>query len=229
MSANILASMLFIFGSLVLVLPLGLTLALILNEKKIRLGPLARTLILLPWVTSQIASALLWRWLLNPDFGVVPYWLELLGFGRVNVFQSGGVAMTTLVLSNMWRSVAFSMVAFLAALQAIPTNLYHAAQVDGIPPSKVFFKVTLPLITPTVLVCAVILTLSYSNIITLPLVLTGGGPLAKTEVLSIRLYREAFSYYNIGFASALAIFNLMVSIVLVIAYMWVLRAKSFFR
>ncbi|HZP86407.1 MAG TPA: sugar ABC transporter permease, partial [Burkholderiales bacterium] len=174
----------------------------------------------------QVVAAMVWRWLLNADYGPVAVALLDLGLPRIDPLSDPHLAMLVLVLANVWRSVAFPMVLFLAALQGIPENLYRAARVDGIPAWMTFRRVTLPMLRPTLLVCVVILTLSDFNIVALPLVLTGGGPLDATDLVSLRLYREAFADYHIGTASALAILLFLVNIVLTIVYLRALRART---
>lgn len=222
---NFAASGIFVLGSVAFSIGLGLVLAVLLNER-IKFRALFRAWILIPWVVSQVVAALVWRWLVNPDYGPVALALTDLGLPRIDLLGDRHLAMFTLILANTWRSVAFPMVLFLAALQGIPENLYRAALVDGISRGLTFRRVTLPLIRPVVLVAAIILTLSYFNIITLPLVLTGGGPLLATELVSLRLYREAFAYYHVGLASAIAILLFLANVGLTIFYLHFMRARE---
>ncbi|OGB95026.1 MAG: hypothetical protein A3G35_10335 [candidate division NC10 bacterium RIFCSPLOWO2_12_FULL_66_18] len=222
---NFAASGIFVLGSVALSLGLGLLLAILLNER-LMFRALFRAWILIPWVVSQVVAALVWRWLVNADYGPVAVALLDLGLPRIDLLGDRHLAMFTLILANTWRSVAFPMVLFLAALQGIPENLYRAARVDGISRWLTFRCVTLPLIKPVVLVAAIILTLSYFNIIALPLVLTGGGPLQATELVSLRLYREAFAYYHVGLASAIAILMFLANMALTLFYLRFMRARG---
>ncbi len=222
---NFAASGIFVLGSVALSSGLGLLLAILLNER-LMFRALFRAWILIPWVVSQVVAALVWRWLVNADYGPVAVALLDLGLPRIGLLGDRHLAMFTLILANTWRSVAFPMVLFLAALQGIPENLYRAARVDGISRWLTFRRVTLPLIKPVVLVAAIILTLSYFNIIALPLVLTGGGPLQATELVSLRLYREAFAYYHVGLASAIAILMFLANVALTLFYLRFMRARG---
>ncbi len=219
------ASVIFVAGSVGLAILFGLSLALLLNEK-VRFRTAFRASILVPWIVSQVVAAMVWRWLLNADYGPVASGLLNLGLPRLDPLSEPRLAMWVLILANVWRSVAFPMVLLLAALQGIPENLYRAARVDGIPWSMTFRHITLPMLRPTLLVCVVILSLSDFNIVALPLVLTGGGPLDATDLASLRLYREAFSDYQIGTASALAILLFLVNAVLTAAYLRSMRART---
>lgn len=215
---NVVASLTFVLGSTAIAVGAGLGLALVLNEK-LALRTTVRTVIFIPWVVSEIAVALIWRWLANPDYGPVVYMLKAVGLPRLDFLGDAGLAMATLVLANVWRSVAFAMIILLAALQGIPDNVLRAAQVDGATGWRTFWSVKLPLLMPSIVVCVMLSSFSYFNIVTLPLVLTGGGPMDATEVLTLRMYQEGFNYFNVGFASAMTMLILAMNVVLTAAYL----------
>ena len=215
---NAVASLIFVGGSIVLAVGAGLGLALLLNGR-IALRTTFRTVIFIPWVTSQIASGLVWRWLVNPDYGPVVHGLQELGAPRVDVLGDGALAMMLLIFTNAWRSVAFSMIVILSGLQAIPESVTRSALIDGASRWRTFTEITFPLLLPSIFVCVITSTFSYFNIITIPLVLTGGGPQNATEIITLRMYREAFSYFNVGFASAITMLILALNIGLTFLYL----------
>ncbi len=224
---NLVASLQFTGGSIILSVALGLALAVLLNQR-LRLRTTVRVIIFIPWVTSQITSGLIWRWLVNPDYGpVVSLLRETVGTPRIDLLSDVRLAMVALVLTNVWRSAAFSMIIFLAALQGIPESVVRAAAVDGASTWRAFKDVTIPLIAPSIVVCIIISSLGYLNNITVPLILTGGGPMDATEVLSLRLYREAFSYFHVGYASAIAILILALNVALTLGYIKIARARGY--
>lgn len=221
---NLLFSGIFVFGSLALTLPLALGTAYLLNEP-IRFRTLFRTVIILPWTISQVVTALLWQWLLNPQFGPAIYVLTLFGFAPIDLLGSPTTAMATLILVNVWRTFPFAMVLILAALQTVPRTLHESALVDGASEWQRFRLITLPLIKPMLLITTVMLSLSYVNQVDLPFILTGGGPVGSTELLTLRLYREAFTFQKIGFGSAVAVVVFLVNIVLSLAYVRLLKSE----
>ncbi|MBW3097205.1 carbohydrate ABC transporter permease [Pseudohoeflea coraliihabitans] len=221
---NMTASLIFVAGSVFLAVGLGLALALLLNQR-IAFRTTFRTGILVPWVVSQVVAAMVWRWLLNADYGPVSMALLDLGLPRLDPLGDPRFAMAALILTNVWRSVAFPMILLLAALQGIPENLYRAARVDGVSWFTTLTRVTIPMLRPTLLVCVIVLTLSDFNIVALPLVLTGGGPLDSTDLISLRLYREAFTYFNMDTASAIAIILFFVNVLLTFAYLASMRGR----
>lgn len=223
---NVVNSFVFVFGSLLLAMPIGLGLALAVNEK-IRFRAFFRLLLILPWVISQVVTALLWSWMLNPQFGVSVLVTNLFGIPPVNFLGEQSTAMITLILVNVWRTFPFAMLLSLAALQTIPEQLYEAARVDGAGAFQRLIHVTFPLIKPTLMITIIILSLAYFNYIDLPFILTGGGPLGETEVLTLRVYREAFSFNKLGFGSAIAIIVFVINIVLSLLYIKVLRSERY--
>lgn len=222
---NVVASLVFVGGSIVLATGAGLLLALLLNGK-FALRTTLRTIIFIPWVTSQIASALIWRWLVNPDYSPLTAGMRSLGLPRVDFLGDPTLAMAVLIFTNVWHSVAFSMIVILASLQTIPESVLRSAAVDGASRWLTFRHVTLPLIMPSILVCVMMSSFSYFNIIAIPLALTGGGPQSATELVTLRMYFEAFSFFNVGFASAITILILALNVVLTLAYLRIPGGKG---
>jgi len=189
----VLISIKYVLGSLLGAVPLGLLLAIVLNQR-LPLAAWFRTLCALPWVISQTVTALLWIWLLDPSFGPVNYLLDQAGVGRLNFIANEATALPVLVTVNVWMSYPFAMILFLAGLQTIPDELYEAARIDGASRLGEFLNVTLPLLRSTFLATCVMLTLYYFTMVTLIFIFTGGGPVGSTEVLSLRVFNETFLY-----------------------------------
>lgn len=218
-------SLTYVFGSLAVVLPFGLGVAVLLNQP-VRFRSAFRIVIILPWVVSQTIIALLWGWLLNPDFGPAIYLLELLGFGKVSLLSDVRSALPALIGVNAWGSYPMAVILLLAALQTIPDELRDAARVDGASRWQHFSHITLPLIRPTLLVTTIMLTLLYFNMVTLVLILTGGGPLGVTEVLSLRAFKEGFDFWRVGYAATLGVVIFIFNVVFSLLYIRLLRQES---
>ena len=174
---------------------------------------------------SQVIAALLWGWLLNADYGSIGYLASKAFATRLDVYGSPNLAMAGVVLANVWHSYAFPMVLLLAALQTIPAEVVEAARVDGAGRGSVFWRITLPLVRPTLLITVIMLTLHYFNMVTLLFVLTGGGPANATETLSVRLFNEAFLFQNLGFASMVGVIIFLLNLVFSLGYIRVLRQE----
>lgn len=211
-------------GSLIVTLPIGMGLALLVNAH-IRLSGIYRTLLIVPWVISQVITAMLWGWIANAQFGIIALLTDSLGLAPIDYFNDPATAMASLIFVNAWRTFPFAMLLFLAALQTVPKELTEAGEMDGASGWASFWEITFPIIKPTVLVVTIMLSLSYFNHIDLPLILTGGGPLGKTNILALEAYKQAFENNELGYGSAISILVFLVNIILSLLYLRMLRSE----
>ena len=221
---NITNTLIFAFGSLALTFPIAIGLALLLT-RDFRGRTAVRTILILPWVVSQLLSALMWRWVLSPDVGPIGYWLTMLAGFRFDTLGQVNTAMIGMIVTNVWRTYPYAMILTLAALNTIPKELFEAATVDGAGPWQRFIYVTIPMIQGILVVVLIVLSVNAINMIELPLILTGGGPVSATELLGLRVYREAFVLHNLGYASAIAVVMFGINALMSIAYIRVLRSE----
>jgi multiple sugar transport system permease protein len=225
MRQNIAATLIFVVGTLVGAFMLGLVLALILNER-IHCRAAFRAIVLIPWITSQVVSTMLMRWLLDYDYGLINAALSSVGMTPISFLSSADMAMSSLIGTNVWRTTAFVMVLVLAALQSVPDQIHEAACVDGASWLARLRMITLPLMRTPLLIVIVILTMGYLQSVTPVLILTGGGPGRSTEVLSLRMWHEAFTDFRMDQAATVAMTILAVNVVLTVAYFRILRQQS---
>ncbi|MFM7322371.1 MAG: carbohydrate ABC transporter permease [Armatimonadota bacterium] len=192
----------FLFLELPLALLLGLAIALLLNLK-LRGTAIYRTLCYLPSVVPTVAVAMLWLWLLNPEFGLVNAGLRAIGLPAPSWLSSPEYAKPAIILMDLW-GVGGGIVLYLAALQGVPASLQEAAALDGAGPLKRLVHVTLPAISPVIffnLIMGVVGTFQY---FTQTWVMTRGGPDNATLFYALHLYRNAFEYFKMGTACAMA-------------------------
>ena len=194
-----------------LTLILALAAANALNSSLIRFRAVFRVGFYLPVVTSIVAIAVVWRFLLDPEVGLVDNALRLVGVGGPNWLQNTHTALPSLIVMTAWRNFGTMMVIFLAALQSIPGNLYEAATLDGAGRWAQFRRITLPLLRATVLFGAVYTGVGYLQVFEEPFVMTQGGPLSSTLTTAYHIYNQ-FGYGNYGYAAA-ASYVLFVAIV----------------
>jgi len=192
----------------VLLVPLGmagsLILALLLNQK-LWFTTLWRTMYFLPTLTPLIAAALLWRWMLNPDVGLVNYLLSLIGIKGPGWLSSIEWAVPALVLMGLWASVGGSrMIILLAGLQDVPKELLEAAEMDGANSWTKFWKVTLPMVSPTLFFNLVLGIIFALRTFETAFITTNGGPARATWFISLHIYQSAFVTFDMGYASALS-------------------------
>jgi len=217
-------SLTFVVGSLLLTVPLGVGLALLLN-RPIRFSTFFRTVLLLPWIISQLVTGLLWLWLYDGRLGPVADAVQGLGLSFSGPLTDPDWALPSLILTNTWHSYPLVMIFTLAALQTIPRETLEAARIDAPSAWRRFRHVTLPLIRNTVLVALVLSTLHTFNTVTTVLVMTGGGPVGATEVLALKVFKEGFQFYRMEIAAAAAVVIFALNIVFTLAYIRVLRSE----
>lgn len=196
-------TVLFILGYLPPVVCIGLGLALLLN-RSFPGRTLFRAIYFVPVVTSWVAVSLVWKWLLNPEFGLINYGLSLVGITGPGWLYDPQWAMAGIVLTSVWKDIGFVMVIYLAGLQEIPDNLYEAAAIDGIGPWRVFWRVTLPLLAPTTFFVTTISLINSFQVFDQVWIMTEGGPAGSTSVVMELIYKNAFRYYQMGYASAIS-------------------------
>jgi multiple sugar transport system permease protein len=158
----------------------------------------------LPVITSIVAIAVVWRFLLNPDVGLINVLLRNIGIGGPAWLANPALAMPSIIAMAVWRNLGFAMVVFVAGLQAIPAVLYEAASIDGAGRWQAFRYVTLPMLRPTILFMLVITTIGYLQLFEEPFVMTDGGPLDATLSVTMYMYQQGFEFFHQGYASAIA-------------------------
>lgn len=188
--------------------PLGIIgsvmVALLMNQKwkSVRL---LRTIYYLPSVTAGVASAIIWMWLLNPDFGLINYGLSLLGVKGPLWMADEVWSKPAIIIMSLW-GVGGNMIIYLAGLQGIPRQLYEAADIDGAGMIDKFRYVTLPMLTPVIFFNLIMSVVASFQVFTQVYVMTGGqgGPADSTLVMVLYIYQQAFKFHNMGYASAIA-------------------------
>lgn len=183
-----------------IIIPLLLAVAL---NQKIRGVKLFRTLYFLPVVTSMVAISIVWQWMFNKDFGIVNYFLSLLGIGGPNWLTSKQWALPAIMITSVWKNIGYNMILFLAGLQSIPLMYYEAAELDGINRFQSFTRITVPLLNPTTLFVTIMTITNSFQVFDQVVVMTDGGPSRASSVLVHYIYQNAFKFYKMGYACAL--------------------------
>ncbi|MEW5816083.1 MAG: sugar ABC transporter permease [Spirochaetota bacterium] len=198
---SILVTLYYMAGLTALSIITGLLIALALNEKvKGRL--FFRTLYFIPVVTSTIAGAIVWRYLFDPGSGFINIFLRSFGLRGPGWLNSSLWAMPTVISLGVWKRLGFNMIIYLAGLQSISKEYYEAAKVDGAGRMARFTRITLPLLTPITSMLVIMSVIDSFLVFDQIFVMTSGGPLKSTDVIGFLLYRFAFRYFKLGFASA---------------------------
>jgi multiple sugar transport system permease protein len=209
------------FGTVPLNMIFSLTIAYWLNKKLIG-KKFLRTAFFAPVVISPVAAALIWRWLYDPNYGVINYIVSWLGFDPVNWLNEPTAAMFALIVMGVWKTFGINMVLFSAGLQGIPDSYYEAAMMDGAGKWSKFWNITIPMLGPTTFFIMIMSMISSFQVFDIVYILTSGGPLGSTKVIVFYVYEYAFKFFEMGYASAISymlFFILLVLTMLQIKYM----------
>jgi multiple sugar transport system permease protein len=188
-------------------IPLGLALALLLSmllNQKVPLMAFFRSTFFLPTIVPVVAASVVWAWILNPEFGLINDFLGRLGLYRPPWLTSEVWSKPAFILMSLW-GIGQTTIIFLAGLQAIPDHLYEAAEIDGANSFQKFSAITLPMLTPTIFFNLVVGMIAAFQIFTQVYIISEGGPLWSTLFYVYYLWRRAFQFFNMGYASALAV------------------------
>jgi multiple sugar transport system permease protein len=204
----------------------SLAAALLLHSRLARFKPFFRTALFAPVVTTLVAVAVIWRYMFNTRYGLLNYVLSSVGIHPIDWLGDPHWAMPAIILFAVWKNFGYNMIIFLAGLQSIPEELYEAARIDGASIWRQFRSVTLPMLSPVVLLVSILTIAGYFQLFAEPYVMTQGGPLQSTVSVLYFMYEEGFKWWNLGSASAVA-FMLFLLIFAVTALQ--VRSKSWTR
>ncbi|MGE5350855.1 MAG: carbohydrate ABC transporter permease [Acidobacteriota bacterium] len=191
------------FGTIPLNMGFSLMVAYVLNKKIIG-KKFLRTAFFAPVIISPVAAAVIWRWLYDPNFGLINWFIALFGISPINWLNDPTAAMFALIIMGVWKTFGYNMVLFSAGLQGIPETYYEAALIDGASGWTRFWKITIPLLSPTTFFIMVMSMIGSFQVFDIVYVLTSGGPLGSTKVLVFYVYEHAFKFFEMGYASAVS-------------------------
>jgi multiple sugar transport system permease protein len=187
-----------------LTIGIALAVALLLQSRLARWKGLFRTIFFAPYVTTLVAVAIVFRYVYHPRFGLLDRALGLLGIAPIDWLGDPRWAMPAIILLAAWKNFGYAMILFIAGLQAIPESLYEAARLDGAGAWATFRRITLPLLSPTLLFLGVMTTIGYFQFFAEPYVMTAGGPLNATLSVGLLMYKQGFRWWNMGYAAAIS-------------------------
>jgi multiple sugar transport system permease protein len=224
-------TVIFVAASIVGQLALGLGVALLVQRavaRGLHGAVFVRTIVLCAWVMPGILIGVVWQIVLNEGpYGLVNTALTTVGLGPVAWLSDTKLALLSVIVANVWRGTAFSMLLLYAGLLGVNEELHEAAEVDGAGRIRRFWHITLPGIRPILLVNVILITIATLNTFDMVLPLTGGGPAQATEVLALHVYNAVFVNFNIASGSVFAVFLLMIGLALTAIYRRLLRAEAF--
>lgn len=190
-------------------IPLQIIFALFLAEilnQKIKLRGVFRGAFFLPVIVSGVVVTILWQQLYGYDTGLLNRLLVGIGLGKIGWLTDPDIAMASIAVMATWKNVGLYIVLFLVGLQTVPTQYYEAADLEGATHLQKFFKITLPMINPTIFMVMILSTIGGFSLFIEPYIMTGGGPLNSTVSAVLYIYKQGFFYYHMGYAATLGLF-----------------------
>ncbi|HNY11922.1 MAG TPA: extracellular solute-binding protein [Candidatus Wallbacteria bacterium] len=218
-------TLIFAFIGVPLSVAISLFSAVALNHQYVKFKPFFRTAFFIPVITTMVAVAVIWRWLYNPELGIFNWVLGLAGIPGQNWLSNGYLALPSLILMAVWKGFGYNMIIFIAAIQAIPSSIYEAAEIDGATETKKFLYVTIPMLSKTTFFIVLMTSIGYLQFFAEPYIMTAGGPMNGTMSVVLYMYNHGFKYYNLGYSSAIA--YLLFGIIIAFTYFQIKFSKKF--
>lgn len=200
--------------------------ALLLNSKLARFKPAFRTALFAPVVTTLVAVAVVWRYLFHARYGLINYGLGSVGIHPIDWLGDPHWAMPAIIVFAVWKNFGYNMIIFLAGLQTIPEDLYEAARIDGASPWQRLRFVTLPSLSPVIVLVSILTMAGHFQLFAEPYVMTQGGPLQSTVSVLYFMYEEGFKWWNLGSASAVAFLLFLLMFALTLAQISLARRRG---
>ena len=201
-------------------------LALAVLMQRFTRSMIVRGVIMLPYLIANVVVALVWFWLCDYNLGIINSVIDSVGLDKVPFFGNEHLAMPTIAMVNVWRHLGYTALLLFAGLQAIPRDVYEAAEVDGAGEWRVFRSVTLPLLRPVLSLVLVVTVVGSFQIFDTIAVTTGGGPIDATRAINYYIYQRAFERLDFGYASALAVILMIILAGVALAQNKILRANE---
>lgn len=212
-------TILFAIATTVLGTAIPLVLANIINSK-VRACDFFKTAYFLPFITPMIVIAMVWEWIFDPNIGLLNYMLK----SHIEWLYNPNTAMVAIIIVSVWKLIGYNMVIFLSGFSSINQQVLESAKIDGASEYSAFFKIVIPLLSPTIFFVLIITTITSFQVFDLIYLMTQGGPENSTNVLVYWLYKNAFEYFNIGKASAIA-YILFIFISVLTFIQWSIRKR----
>jgi multiple sugar transport system permease protein len=203
-----------------------LALGIALLMQKIATSTLSRGALLLPYFIANVIAALVWFWMLDPNLGIVNVFLEWIGVGSISFFGSSAWVIPTIALVNVWRYMGYTALLIFAGLQTIPSSVYEAASLDGAGEVKQFFKITVPLLRPVLVLVLITSVTGSFQVFDTVAVTSKGGPANASNVIQYYIVDQAFNRSHFGYGAAVSVLLFVILIVVALVQFKVLRGRE---
>lgn len=196
------------FSYMFLMVALSITLALLLAfclKENTRINKILQSVVFIPHIVSLVSIAYIWSWMMDSDYGLLNYLLGFLNIPHIRWLEDPNIALFSLILVSVWKGVGYNTIILISSMETIPRYLYEAASLDNAKPHTVFFKITLPMVSPTLFFLTLMNMISAFKVFETVKLMTKGGPVNSTNTLVYSIYEYGFQFYKIGYASAMGV------------------------
>ncbi|WBW49917.1 sugar ABC transporter permease [Peptoniphilus equinus] len=207
---------------------LSLLLAVALNKNE-KIYTLTQTAIFSPYIISLVSISMLWMWMMDVDYGLLNYVLHLFGLKEVAWITDPNVALYSLVLISVWKSIGYYTLIFIAGLQSIPKYIHEAAIMDNTSPARKFIHITLPMLSPTIFFTGITSLIACFKVFETIAIMTQGGPANATNTFVYFIYEYGFKFFKIGYASAAGVVLLGIVSVLTVIYFKTMAKRVYYQ
>jgi len=207
---------------------IGVLLGVFLS-KDTKINRILQSVTFAPYIVSLVSVAFIWKWIMDTDYGLLNYFLNLIGVSNVDWLNNTNLALISVSVISIWKSLGYNALIILAGLKAIPRYIYEAAELDETKPIKVFFKITLPMISPSLFFLAIMNIIASFKVFETIALVTGGGPMNSTNTLVFYIYEYGFKFNKIGYASAAGVILFIIIAILTFLYFKGLSKKVHYR
>lgn len=221
-------SVVYMFITVSVTMILGTLLALFLS-KNTKINRMLQSITFAPYIVSMVSVAFIWKWIMDSDYGLLNYLLSFLGVENINWLHDEKTALLSLCIISIWKSLGYNAIVILSALKAVPQYIYEAAQLDEGKPLDVFFKITFPMISPSLFFLTIMNIISSFKVFEPIALITEGGPLNSTNTLVYYIYEYGFKLNKIGYASSAGVILFGIIGILTIMYFKMFSKKVHYR
>jgi sn-glycerol 3-phosphate transport system permease protein len=207
----------FVFYSVSISMILALFIAVYLKAKT-KINAILQGFVFTPYIISMVSVAFIWVWLMNSEYGLLNFMLGKIGASGVRWLEDANVAMCSMILVAVWKGIGYNVIILISAMHAIPDQLYEAAALDNTKPLKMFFRITLPMISPTLFFLTLMNIIASFKVFDQVALMTRGGPVNATNTLVFDIYQFGFMFYQLGYASAEGVVLMAVIAVCTLVY-----------
>ncbi len=218
----------YVFATVFFSISLGLLSALYLKANT-KINTLLQSVLFVPHIVSLVSISFIWMWMMDTNYGLLNYLLGLVGVAKIGWLDDPNVALGSIVLLSVWKSIGYNIIILISAIQAVPEYLYQAASLDKASKPTVFFQITLPMISPSLFFLILMNLISAFKVFEPVQIITDGGPLNSTGTLVHMLYEYGFTFYKVGYASAIGVVLLAILSVCTVLYFKLLNKHVHYR